>query len=205
MSDYGLYQTADDVPGRAKGVMRQFGGIRVFGKSTEQLNAGVQSVCAVVQDVTQHNLCLAPSMLRYLVRERLGADISQRIFSALLGSCLRTGVIDVSICEGTQGNPFRVVVHADNKSTFHRRVAEVISLVSIERTLQIAAIRDRYFSDKEKGGWTEGSYIAARVVRLGFGEYIDRFSIKIPDIMTDAFLQTHNSINVVDAGGLAEN
>lgn len=42
----------------------------------------------------------------------------------------------------------------------------------------ISEIRDRLYPGRSKGDWTRAYYLAARLVRIGLADFIDRFSIE---------------------------
>lgn len=201
MRDIGLFASADDLPARtSRMAIRHFGGIKVFAASSRELTAGVDRVSRIIVQIAGASWGLTPSMLRYLAQQELEAEIPKRVFSALLGYCLHCGDLDGVICEGSQGTPFRVIMHRDRVREFDGRTQEIADELCKRRVLQISEMRDRYFKNKAKGAWTQAMYLAARLVRLGIAEYRDQYSIQMPDLITNAIVHAHESFDTVDAG-----
>lgn len=203
MPDIRLFASADDLPSRAsRSAFRQFGGIKVFAATPGELAAGVDRVSRSIAQVSGVSWGLTPSMLRYLVQQELGGEVPKRVFSALLGYHLHCGEVDGVICEGTQGTPFRVIIHRDRVREFNDRTRNIADDLCKRRTLQISEMRDRYFKNKAKGTWTQAMYMAARLVRLGLAEYRDQYSVKMTDLLANAIVYTHESVDPTDAGWL---
>ena len=200
MRDVGLFASAGDLRAqRREGAVRQFGGIKVFSSSSRELNAGINRVCRSIVRVSGASWGLNPSMLRYLVQQDLNAEIPKRVFSALLGYSLRRGDLDAVICEGSQGTPFRVIIHRDRIAEFANRTRETADQLCKHRTLQISQVRDKYFRDKAKGSWTQAMYVAARLVRLGIAEYQDQYTIKMPSVLANAIMYSDECFDTLDA------
>lgn len=139
-----------------------------------------------------------PSLVRYLVANRLGREISQRIFSALLGAELRSGRLDGIICESETGNSFRIVIAAGEKSKFGELVGNCLEMVPLSGTLSISAIRDRFYPSGSKGDWTRAYYIASRLARIGLVDFVDRFSIKRAKEAYDAISSVDDPLHFID-------
>jgi hypothetical protein len=203
MPDVRLFASPDDLPARAnRNIFRQFGGIKVFAATSRELAAGIDRVGQSIDQVSRVSWGLTPSMLRYLVQQELGAEVPKRVFSALLGYRLHCGQIDGVICEGSQGTPFRVIIHRDRIGEFNIRTRKIADDLRERRTVQISEMRDRYFKNKAKGTWTQAMYMAARLVRLGLADYRDQYSVKMPDLLANAVLYTQQSVDPADAGRL---
>jgi hypothetical protein len=187
MLDLGLYDSEEDVPPRSKRcVSRQLGGIKVYASTQATLDRGTQKLGELIVDTCSASLALTPSLIRYLVQNRVDGQVPRRCFSAVLGWQMRSGLLDSVLCEGQMGSAFRVIVHAPVRSRFEERTKESRDLLRDARRVQISVLRDKYYAESTKGSWTQASFIAARVVRLGWARYVDRFTIEMPGYVSDA-------------------
>jgi hypothetical protein len=192
----GLYENASQLrPASRSPAVRQFGGIKVFAQTQSKLEEGIKLLSAAICNVLLTNSTLTPSLTRYLVSEEIGCEVPRRVFSAVLGSVLRSGALDTVICEGSQGTAFRVVVHRSKLAEFEARVSEIGGRLCREKLVAISDVRDEFFSAKSKGDWTKAMFVVARLVRLGLGRYRDQFSIEVQEPIADAVLHANSIVD----------
>lgn len=199
MPKLNLYSSADELSPRGAPAFRQFGGVKVFSTSQKELDAAIARVRELVEQVCVGSWGLTPSMTQYLVQQEIGAEIPRRAFNAILGSQLRCGNLVCVLGEGSQGTPFRVILHPERAKDFRCRVRQTAELLPDRRTVQIAEIRDKYFAGKPKGSWTQSMYVAARLVRLGIAEYRDQYTVVMPDIVANALKHINKPFHDLDA------
>lgn len=157
---------------------RRFGGIDLYAYGDAELESKIDAIRSHILGVVREKGPLAPSLIRYLVRQRMDDEISQRVFSALLGAELRSGRLDVVVCESEGGKPFRIVVATEMSSDFAVRLRRCLDMIPQSGQLAISEIRDRLYTGDKKGDWTKAYYLVARLVRIGLAEFIDRFTIE---------------------------
>ena len=185
MRDLDLRTNSDEIDASQVAV-RRFGGIQIYASSEHILKRGIGLVTKGILQVSNTSPGLNPNFLKFLVQQNLGIEIPKRIFSAILGSQLRAGVLEEVTCQGSKGTPFRVIIHRDRVREFNKRVDEVALSLLQSHQVQISAIRERFFPGKSKGAWTLASYIAARLVRIGWAIYVDPYRIELPEPVKNA-------------------
>lgn len=174
-----MLSTSRLAPKRAKPVaQRRFGGIDLYAYGEAELEAKIEDVRAHILAAVRENGPLVPSLIRYLVSQRADDEISQRVFSALLGAELRSGRLDAVVCESEGGKPFRIVLATEGFSEFAVRLRRCLDIIPRSGKLGISEIRDRLYPGGSKGDWTKAYYLAARLVRIGVADFIDRFTIE---------------------------
>jgi hypothetical protein len=156
---------------------RRFGGIDLYAYGDEELAREIATVRAGIFAVVKESGPLAPSLIRYLAAKRTDREISQRVFSALLGAELRSGRLDGVVCESETGKAFRIVVEADMKPRFETFLRNCLDMVPSSGRLTIASVRDRLYPGEKEGNWTRAYYLASRLARIGLVDFVDRFNI----------------------------
>lgn len=151
----------------------------------------IRAIGSGIMSVVIENGPLAPGLIRYLVASRMNREISQRVFSALLGAELRSGRLDGIVCESDTGKSFRIVIEADAKSKFGQMLRNCLDMVPLSGALAISAVRDRLYPGEKKGNWTRAYYVASRLARVGLVDFVDRFNIKRAE-------EAHNAISSID-------
>jgi hypothetical protein len=141
---------------------------------------------------------MAPSLIRYLVATRTDREISQRVFSALLGAELKCGRLDGVICESETRKAFRIVVEADAKPRFETLLRNCLDMLPLSSRLAIASVRDRLYPGEKKGNWTRAYYVASRLARIGLVDFVDRFNIVRSEDAYNAISYIDESLYSVD-------
>jgi hypothetical protein len=167
------------VPKRGSAIaQRRFGGIDLYAHDDAELELKIEVIRSDILATVREHGPLVPSLIRYLASLRAEEQISQRVFSALLGAELRCGHLDAVICESEGGKTFRIIVEADGKLKFGVFLWKSLDMVPRYGKLDISTIRDRLYPGGSKGDWTKAYYLAARLSRIGLADFIDRFSIE---------------------------
>lgn len=141
------------------------------------LSSGIEEVGSALTRAAEAYPTVDRQLLLADVTESLGHKIERRLFGAILGSQLRLGSLDVLPCAANTDRVFRVLVAASRLEELHHNLEEATVLLQRMHICRVSEIRDVILRDNRRGFWNSASHLAGRLVLLGRGEYVDRFTI----------------------------
>jgi hypothetical protein len=165
----------------------RLGGVSIYSESARSLQEDLK----LLGDEIVVQSAILPSIerkaLRYLVCKKLGEEIEDRLFGAVLGSQMRMGHIDSIGCAADSGKVFRVLINAERLEVFQQRLIEVRLLLRKRNELRISEVRDLYSPGGEWGTWSAAKHLLSRLTQIGCAVYVDRYTFAWPKGLEGAF------------------
>lgn len=150
-----------DIQDRADAVLpcKKFGGITLWSTSEEQLNSGIAQVQAAIESCSKEHLTITRNVLRKLVRDRLRVEVDDKVFSAILGSLLRSGAVDAILCASKNDKSYRVLIHREQLGRFQKAVDAALGMLESGATVEVRELERAVFGKRAYNTWSSASHI----------------------------------------------
>jgi len=148
----------------------RLGGVSVWAATEDELSAGIGALGEAISACAKLHLSLTKAVLRKLVRARRSdSQIEDRLFSALLGSVLRRGELDVMVCASKNDRRFRVILHASQIDRFKQALTTAETMLRTERAIEVPRLEKVIFGKRSYNTWSSTSHVLGRISYLGLG------------------------------------
>jgi len=154
------------------------------------LQKGLQCLEDGITSIANDNLCLIRQVLKGYVIRRLQFDVSDKIFSAVLGRCLRTGKIECFPCLTINGKVRRIYVGHENFAQFSEKVERVRKLLQSQTAVSTNSIQEACFPGRGSGTWFMSQQLAEYLAYAGWAVYADKDLFVLPEVLGNAKRKT---------------
>jgi hypothetical protein len=154
--------------GSAEAAHVQMGGITLWAEDAKTLAAGVLEFQRAISQVAQSHLSTTRAVLKKLVREALGGErLEDRVFSAVLGSVLRSGDIDTVICASKYDKGYRVYVHQAQQQAWASACSKALDLCRERGIISVRELETAIFGERRYNTWSSASHVLAYLTYRG--------------------------------------
>jgi hypothetical protein len=175
-----------DVPGLSQAASIRLGGITLYGQSKGELDQAIERGAAAICKTSGEHLLITRDLLRRAAAEQCDILEEQRIFSALLGLCLRRGVLDTLVCTAHTGSQYWTIFNGNRGNEIDNALEWACSRARARGEVRIKDLRDHFFPDHAWGTWASAQNILCRAVTLGLVWQVDKYSFELASELKDA-------------------
>lgn len=159
------------LPSSCDPVSRRLGGVTVWAPTPVKLERGIDQLSDAIDECASAHLSITKAVLRKLVRERLPAcKIEDRLFSAVLGSTLRSGLLDAIVCASENDKPYRVLIHRAQLPRFAEATKTAITMLRRNGTIAVPLLEKAIFGNRSYNTWSSTAHVLARLSYLGLAQ-----------------------------------
>jgi hypothetical protein len=141
-----------------------------------------EAIVAVCRD----HLCLIRQMLKGYVSQHLGRDVPDKLFSAVLGRCLRTGRLECLPSLTVNGKTRRIYVCRELLKEFQAKVNVAAELLRTHTAVSINKIQKECFPDRGRGTSFMAQQLAEYLAYTGQAVFADKDLFVQPKVLTNA-------------------
>src|SRR4051812_22758018 len=103
----------------------RLGGITLYSSSAQFLNAQLVSINAAITAASREHILLIRQVLLSQTRTRLGIELPDRVFGAVLGRMLKLGEMKVFVTLSLNNKIMRVHYHQGNAERLHNAIGNI--------------------------------------------------------------------------------
>jgi hypothetical protein len=174
------------VPRATEAASVRLGGIILYGQSNDGLDQAIESGAAAICTTSHEHLFITRELLRRAAAKRSQALDEQRVFSAILGLCLRRGVLDTLVCTAHTGSRYWAIFHGERGNELDSALTWACSRAHARGEIRIKELRDHFFPGHEWGTWASSQNILCRGTTLGIVRQADKYSFELVRALRDA-------------------
>jgi hypothetical protein len=160
----------------------RLGGIVLWGPNDDIIAEEVSRLTDAIVQCARLHLSITRPVLRKLVCEMLSENVEERVFSALLGSTLRLGLIDALFCGSENDKAYRVFVHASQIERFERALRSTQTQIDRLGRLTVGEVEEAVFGSREYNTWSSSLHILARLSYLGICTFESKNEVRKVDL-----------------------
>lgn len=158
----------------------RLGGTTLWASDPQILESAVDALSQAIQATTGTFLTCTKAVLKKNVAQSVAYELpDDRIFNAVLGKCLRQGMLDELMVSSINDKPFRVLFSQ------HQRMAllDAISIAKIHLSNETrSVVRDveaRIFRSRAYSTWSSTSHVLGHLSYAGFARQIDGMTYEL--------------------------
>jgi hypothetical protein len=149
------------------------GGTTLYAPDADWLNAAVEQIQEAIGQTLKKHLLIVRNQLEKLAIDRIGEQVSERVFGAVLGRSLRFGITSVLPCLTIHGHILRMYFHSLNRPAIEERLGLLNRLLSKNTAISVEAAQLACFPEREWGTKFIAKQLLSHLAYQGRAVFID--------------------------------
>lgn len=155
------------------------GGIAIYAETDAEIVAALKAVETDLLSAFETPLCMTYGGFKATVCGAIEAERPERIFSAVFGSLISNGTIEIAECSGASGGIYRAFFLSRRRSELEAALGSAFGAILGKPKCLVKDVEQALFGKRAWGTWTQTTTIIDMLASVGLIRHVDRFTVEI--------------------------